>query len=57
MMERVSDKMERFFFKALLMVEIGICYIFGSTDNQNISEIIEDKAVRSIFPKYTSMFL
>jgi hypothetical protein len=41
-MERIAETIVRFFFKTLLMVEIGICYFFGLTEYQNISEIVEE---------------
>ena len=42
-MERVAETdTVRFFFKTLLMLEIGICYFFGLTEYQNISEIVEE---------------
>jgi hypothetical protein len=41
-MERVAELMARFFVKALLMVAVGILYIFGFTDYQNVSEIVKD---------------
>jgi hypothetical protein len=41
-MERVAELMARFFVKAMLMVAVGILYIFGFTDYQNVSEIVKD---------------
>jgi hypothetical protein len=41
-MKRVAEMMVRFFFKALLIGAVGIFYIFGYTDYQNISEMVKD---------------
>ncbi len=41
-MERAAEMMVQFFFKTLLMVAVGVFYIFGYTNYRNISEIVKD---------------